>query len=74
MVTWVDAAAYTNWISDKEAQEFIDKDIIVDTVGFLVVKTKKYLVLAQTICPQLSNIMKIPIGMIKTVEKIKRSR
>jgi len=69
-VSWIDASVHTNWANQAEFDDFSAKDFEVETIGFLVRKDKKYHIIAQSVSDHLSNLTKVPTGMISNVRVI----
>lgn len=71
IVEWVDAEGSGDWINgDEELQEFLDSSSnVVRTVGWLIRRTKDYLVLASTMAQDegKNDTNRIPSGMVKKV-------
>jgi hypothetical protein len=64
-ILWADAEASHGW---EEVKENNAEEVVVVTVGFMVVKTQKTIVLAGSYeTTQTNNRMKIPRGMIHSM-------
>jgi len=74
-VEWVDALSKDGWINEKEAKRwFKDLDIVCDA-GFLLAKTKNYIVLSQSFSGatgQHGYLKKIPRACVKKIIYLKR--
>lgn len=77
-VTWIDASdppGDTSWFSDKDVDDFAEKECRVVSVGFIKSKTKLYLTLvADYIINDNGTITwgrptKIPHGMVESIEE-----
>lgn len=72
LITWDDAGELAlGWVQDSEV---IPKELLAYSVGFLIKKTPKHVVLASTIGEPLANTnqFQIPRKMIKTIEIIQK--
>jgi len=67
-VEWIDALSRDGWINAEDTEAwFKDIDMVCD-VGFLIIKTKEYIVLAQSYSSateQYGYLKKIPLSSIK---------
>ena len=73
-VEWLDAKdADGTWVGEKEAIEFNDKEVLVESYGLLVKKTKKYITLAADRCLEdktYGRVTKIPTRMIRSITEV----
>lgn len=71
IVEWWDAESNDAWV---DVSSVPDSPPIVQTVGFVILETKKHIVLAQNFDPtndKMSNTMNIPRGMIKKITHLR---
>lgn len=70
-ITWEDITSQCGWIDTDD----IDIEIcICNSVGFLLKKTKKYILIAQTMAGDVEmcgNVKKIPMGVVKKIKILK---
>lgn len=73
-VQWVDAASLGGWRGKREAEIFIEGELNpVHTVGILVKRTKKKIVLIQTHgINEVLGLFEIPTGCVKSIKTIYR--
>ena len=72
-VLWDDARDISGWKKEADIiQNAEDASAgLVETVGFLVLKTKKYIVISSSFSdPLYNNSSRIPIGMVLKIEKL----
>jgi hypothetical protein len=72
-VRWVDAEDHPDtWVSPEEVEEFGGKDCAMESVGWLVKETKKYLTLGSDRAEDgyFGCVRKIATGMILSIEDI----
>lgn len=74
-VMWRDAEHIINdtWTEEKKVNEFADEDYVLESVGFFVKQTDKYLTIAGDLDEHEHNwgaVRKIPIPMVLSVEDI----
>lgn len=75
-VTWVDACSYKGaWMSDEETKEWGNEGLVCTSVGFLVHRTRKGIMLAMS-CHEGNGInwggaWLIPAGCVTRVRKIR---
>ena len=71
-VVWHDAADKSGtWVGDTDAKAFAEVDTAIESVGFLVRETAKYLTIAADWSPEdeddeetWGRVCKIPVGMV----------
>lgn len=75
-VVWRDAEDGATWMAEKDAVAFADQDCLVESRGWLVKKTKKFIVLAadKTLSGnhpgELGRVCKIPTKMVVSIEDL----
>ena len=70
-VTWEDACGGDRW---EDMEDVKLDDYIVETVGFLLKKTDKHIIVVNQVCHvhgKGNNFMKIPMGMVRKVKYLK---
>lgn len=75
-VKWHDAADKDGtWVTQEEAEQFGEGLIEIETLGYVVKRTKLYLTLAgdKANDGDYSRVCKIPIGMIQSEEELPSS-
>lgn len=72
LVTWLDAEVSNSWSTDYTTTADDVEDTIVETLGFLVKETAKYVTVASTLAGDHTNaVTRIPVGMIKSMKKVR---
>ena len=75
-IIWRDSEDGPTWASEKEVHEFADQECLVESRGWLVRKTKKFVVIAADRSlsgnnpGELGRICKIPVRMIVSQETL----
>lgn len=70
LVTWLDAEISNSW-GEVPKEEDVE-DTLVETLGFLVKESNKYLTIASTLADDHTNaVTRIPVGMVKSIKKVK---
>ena len=69
-VTWIDASVSNSWHS--AAEEELDSDVLITSVGFLIAKRKDVVVLAACLGEDddVNGVVRIPVPWIKNIKKI----
>lgn len=71
-VTWNDAQDHPDkWVDEDDARDFGEVDCLIESVGFLVSKTAKYLTIAgdwDGVDKDYGRVTKIPISMMILME------
>ena len=70
-VKWFDAETNSGWESKNEKKPTVP---LITTVGFLIVKTKKLVLIASTVSKDLchNSRIKIPRGMVKSLTVLRK--
>lgn len=66
IVKWVDIETHVGWCEDLQDVE----PPVFETVGYLVTKTKKKLILTDTV-PQIGNVTVFPMGCVMDIREVK---
>ena len=74
-ITWLDAEDYSEgtWASKDEIAAFTDKHCVVESVGWIVKRTRHYITIAGDFTPDpdtAGRIIKIPKKMIQRIEAL----
>ncbi len=73
-VRWQDASHTAGWHELKRARkDKVGPDIVCESLGFEIKRTKKYLVIAQSAndCGDISDLLIIPTNMIQEERRLK---
>jgi len=73
-IDWIDAKADGGWKNVFSLKK--PEDLIVHSVGWMIVSSSKYIVLAQQLssCGQYADTIQIPISLIKKKKKLIKNR
>lgn len=74
-VSWLDASSHMGWVGEDQYKRILDHNVEVETLGFLVRKDRKNVVVIQTLSDSentcgIGNVMKIPTGMVKKIHPL----
>jgi hypothetical protein len=73
-VTWLDAQDHKDtWVDSKDAEEFTEVDCKIESVGFLIRKTDKYVTLGgdwDEADSDYGTVRKIPVGMVLSIQEL----
>ena len=72
-VKWEDTVTNDNWATKENAVKWSKKDFICESVGFLMEKNKKHIILASMrgFNEDVSMSQKIPMGCVKSIKRLK---
>lgn len=73
-ITWLDSVSTDAWATSKDAVTWANNAMLTMSFGHLVKKTKKYLLIASTVCEDgnMSRFLMIPRSLIKEVREYKK--
>lgn len=70
-IEWYDAYTLDGWTPIKEAIELTDRKYLVKTIGWLMSKNKKRVIIAHSVNPALTmGLLHIPMSCIKKIKEI----
>jgi len=71
IIKWIDSYSNSRWYTDDEVDNWLEDKCIITSVGYLYVKTKRYIAIyADVYTGEKARFMKIPMGIIKKIRRV----